>query len=93
MEFNEKENLTSYVLNHKKPILIKNNDKEAGQYIAQNDNRGYLSRIYVPIEQAKGGGAVLCAYAKAANQFSERDLTMMQILGTFLSVNVTDQLK
>ena len=61
VEFNEKENLTSYVLNHKRPLLIKNNEKESGQYISQKDDRGYLSRIYVPFKQSKGREVVLCA--------------------------------
>ena len=93
VEFNEKENLTSYVLNHKRTLLIKNNEKEAGQYISQKDDRGFLSRIYVPFEQNKGGEVVLCIYGKEENSFTSRDLTILQILATFLSVNVTDQLK
>ena len=93
IEFNEKENLTSYVYNNKTPLLIGNNDKEAGQYVIQKDNRGYLSRIYVPFEQIKGSEAVLCVYGVAKDQFSTQDLTMIQILAEFLSANVTDELK
>ena len=93
IEFNEKENLTSYVYNNKAPLLIGNNDKEAGQYVIQKDNRGYLSRIYVPFEQIKGSEAVLCVYGIAKDQFSRQDLTMIQILAEFLSANVTDELK
>ena len=93
VEFNEKENLTSYVLSHKKPLLIKNNEKEFAQYISQTDNRGYLSRIYIPFEQNKGAEAVLCVYGEDMNRFSRQDLTILQILGTFLSANVTDELK
>ena len=93
VEFNEKENLTSYVLNHKRTLLIKNNENEAGQYISQKDDRGFLSRIYVPFEQNKGGEVVLCVYGEEENRFTSQDLTIMQILATFLSVNVTDQLK
>ena len=93
VEFNEKENLTSYVLNHKRTLLIRNDEKEAGQYISQKDDRGYLSRIYVPFEQAKGGEVVICVYGTEENRFTGQDLTMLQILGTFLSVNVIDQLK
>ncbi len=93
VEFNEKENLTSYVLNHKRTLLIGNNEKEAGQYISLKGDRGYLSRIYVPFEQNKGGEVVLCAYGEEENRFTSHDMTMLQILATFLSVNVTDQLK
>ncbi len=93
VEFNEKENLTSYVLNHKRTLLIRNNEEECGQYISQKDDRGYMSRIYVPFEQAKGGDVVICVYGTEENRYTDQDLTMLQILGTFLSVNVTDQLK
>ena len=93
VEFNEKENLTSYVLNQKRTLLIRNNEEEAGQYISQKDDRGYLSRIYVPFEQSKGGEVVLCVYGEEANRFNTQDLTILQIFATFLSVNVTDQLK
>ena len=93
VEFNEKENLTSYVYNNKSPLLIENNDKEASQYVIQKDNRGYLSRIYVPFEQIKGSEAVLCIYAGEKDQFTKQDLTIVQILAEFLSANVTDELK
>ncbi len=93
VEFNEKENLTSYVLNNKKPLLIGDNENEAGQYISQKDDRGYRSRIYVPFKQSKGSEAVLCAYGEVANRFTSRDLTIIQILATFLAANVTDELK
>ena len=93
VEFNEKENLTSYVLNHRKPLLIQNNEDEAGQYINQKNDRGYLSRIYVPFKQSNGGEVVLCVYGEAADRFTSQDLTIIQILATFLSVNVTDELK
>ena len=92
VEFNEKENLTSYVFNHKKAILIGNNEKEAGQYVSLKDHRGYLSRIYIPFEQIKGSEAVLCVYGAAENQFTSQDLTMLQILATYLSTNVTNEL-
>ena len=93
IEFNEKENLTSYVYNNKSPLIIGNNDKEASQYVIQKDNRGYLSRIYVPFEQIKGGEAILCVYGASENQFTRQDLTMIQILAEFLSANVSDELK
>ena len=93
IEFNEKENLTSYVYNNKSPLIIGNNDKEASQYVIQKDNRGYLSRIYVPFEQIKGSEAILCIYGKAEDRFTRQDLTMIQILAEFLAANVTDELK
>ncbi|MGI9546367.1 MAG: ligand-binding sensor domain-containing protein [Flavobacteriaceae bacterium] len=93
VEFNEKENLTSYVLNHKKALLIKNNEKDSGRFIGQYDKRGFMSRLYVPFEQSKGEEVVLCAYGKDEDRFSEQDLTILQILATFLSSNVTDQIK
>ena len=92
VEFNEKDNLISYVFNHKKPILICNNDREAGQYVSMKDNRGYLSRIYIPFEQIKGGEAVLCAYGETDNRFTRQDLTILEILATFLATNVTNEL-
>ena len=93
VEFNEKENLTSYVYNNRTPLIIGNNDKEASQYVIQKDNRGYLSRMYVPFEQIKGSEAVLCVYGVAADQFTRQDLSLVQILSAFLAVNVTDELK
>ncbi|MBT8204755.1 MAG: GAF domain-containing protein [Eudoraea sp.] len=92
-EFNEKDDLTSYVLTNKKPILIHDIDKEAGQYINHKDNKGYHSRIYVPFEQVNGAEAVLCAYGKDKNRFVQRDMTVLQILATFLSVNIIDELR
>jgi ligand-binding sensor domain-containing protein len=92
-EFNEKDNLCSYVLNNKRPVLIRDCDKESGQYISMKDNRGYLSRIYIPFKQNKGPEAVICVYGKEASRFSTQDLTILQILAIFLSANVTDQLK
>ncbi len=92
-DFNEKENLSSYVLHNKRAIVIKDCDEESGQYISLKDNRGYPSRIYIPFVQNKGSEAVLCAYGKGVGRFSVQDLTILQILATFLSTNVTDQLK
>ena len=93
VEFNEKENLTSYAFNHKNPILIRNNDKESGQYVSQKDNRGYLSRIYIPFKQTKGSDAVLCVYSEDESRFTNQDMIVLQILASFLSSNVTDELK
>ncbi|MGB5693236.1 MAG: GAF domain-containing protein [Flavobacteriaceae bacterium] len=92
-DFNEKENLCSYVLHNKRAVLIRDSDKESGQYIGLKDNRGYRSRIYIPFEQFKGAEAVLCVYGEGVDRFSKQDLTILQILATFLSANVTDQLK
>jgi hypothetical protein len=92
-EFNEKDNLCSYVLHNKKHVLIRDCDKESGQYISMKDNRGYSSRIYIPFKQNKGAEAVICVYGKEADRFSSQDLTILQLLAIFLSANVTDQLK
>ncbi len=92
-DFNEKDNLCSYVLHNKRPVLIRDSDKESGQYISLKDNRGYASRIYIPFKQNKGSEAVMCVYGKEAGRFLAQDLTILQILAIFLSTNVTDQLK
>ena len=92
-EFNEKDDLTSYVLTNKKPLLIHDIDLEAGQYINHKDSKGFHSRIYVPFEQVNGAEAVLCVYGKEKNRFVQRDMTVLQILATFLSVNVIDELR
>lgn len=92
-EFNEKDDLTSYVLTNKKPILIHDIDKEADQYINHKDNKGFHSRIYVPFSQVNGAEAVLCVYGKDKNRFVQRDMTVLQILASFLSVNVIDELR
>ncbi|MEN8798404.1 MAG: hypothetical protein ABF293_04100 [Flavobacteriaceae bacterium] len=92
-EFNEKDNLCSYVLHNKRDVLIRDCDKESGQYISLKDNRGYLSRIYIPFKQKRGAEAVICVYGKEADRFSTQDLTILHILAIFLSANVTDQLK
>ena len=92
-EFNEKDDLTSYVLTNKKPLIIYDIEKEAGQYINHRDHKGFHSRIYVPFGQINGAEAVLCAYGKEKNRFVQRDMTVLQILATFLSVNVVDELR
>ncbi len=92
-EFNEKENLATYVLIGNKPIMINDFNKEIDQYINQKDDNGYLSIILVPFEQKIGGEAVFCVYGKEKNKFTQRDLTLIQILTTFLSISITDDLR
>jgi AraC family chitin signaling transcriptional activator len=93
VEFNEKENLTSFALSQKKSLIIKDHDQESNRYINLKDNRAHLSRIYVPFEQIKGSPAILCAYGKEKNMFTRQDMIIIEILATFLSANVTDELK
>ena len=92
-EFNEKENLTSYVMVHRKPLIIKDYEVECGQYISIKDSRGYSSRMYIPFKQSKGADAIFCCYSKNKDQFSNQDLVILQILTTFLSADVTNELK
>ncbi len=93
VEFNIKENLTSFTIAQMKSLLIQDHDRESDQYINLKDNRSYQSRLYVPFEQSKGAVAILCVYGKEKNMFSSQDKISLQILATFLSANVTDELK
>lgn len=93
VEFNIKENLTSYTLEQMKSLLIQDHDQESEQYINLKDNRSYQSRLYVPFEQSKGAAAILCVYGRDKSMFSGQDMISLQILATFLSANVTDELK
>ncbi len=92
-EFNEKDDLASYVLVTGSPIAIDNYDAEASQYISGRSSRGYASRLLLPFQQAKGTPAVLCMYNKEQAMFSQMDLTLIQILGSFLGATVKDELK
>lgn len=92
-EFNEKENMTSYVLVTNKSLLLGDYTAEARQYIAQKDDRGHPSRIYIPFEQEGGKVLVLCIYGSSKNTFSDRHFTLLQILSTFLATNVVGDLE
>ncbi len=92
-EFNEKENMVSYVLVANKSLLLGDYSKEAGQYIAQKNDGGRPSRIYIPFEQESGKILVLCIYGSSKNTFSERHFTLLQILATFLATNVIGDLE
>ncbi|WP_222983863.1 GAF domain-containing protein [Flagellimonas meishanensis] len=92
-EFNEKEDLASYVLVTNRPLTIADYDREASQYISKKADRGYASRLLLPFEQAKGTPAVLCVSNKDKETFSQQDLTLIQILGLFLGASVKDELK
>ncbi len=92
-EFNEKENLATYVLIGNKSVLIGDFNNEAGQYINKKDDAGYVSRMLVPFEQKSGAEAVFCIYGKEKNKFTQRDLTLIQILATFLSIIIIDELR
>ncbi|NAY91310.1 GAF domain-containing protein [Muricauda sp. JGD-17] len=92
-EFNEKNDLASYVLVTGKPLTIDDYEAEASQYISGKSSRGYASRLLLPIQQAKGTPAVLCVCHREKDMFSQLDLTLIQILGAFLSASVKDELK
>ncbi len=92
-EFNEKENLATYVLIGNKSILIGDFNTEAEQYINKKDDDGYVSRMLVPFTQKQGPEAVFCIYGKEKNKFTQRDLTLIQILTAFLSITIIDELR
>ena len=92
-EFNEKNNLASYAIVTGKPIFIDDYNEEASQYITGKSKRGYASRMLLPFQQKKGTMAVFCVYNKEKAMFSQRDSTLLQILISFLSVSIKDELK
>ncbi len=92
-EFSEKSDLASYVLCSGKAMTLDNYDQEAPQYISGKSSRGYASRLLLPFQQAEGTPAVLCLYHKEQGMFSQLDLTLIQILGSFLGASVNDELK
>ncbi len=91
--FNEKENLATYALLRNKSVVIGDFDLESTQYINKKNDEGYPSRMLVPFEQINGTVAVFCIFGKEKNKFTQRGLTMIQILTTFLSVKIVDELK
>ena len=92
-EFNEKNNLASYVIVTGKPISIDDYYIEASQYITGKNNRGYASRMLFPFHQKKGTMAVFCVYSIEKAMFSQRDFTLLQLLTSFLSISIKDELK
>ena len=92
-EFNEKNNLASYAIVTGKPISIDDYNVEASQYITSKSKRGYASRMLLPFQQKKGTMAVFCVYNKEKAMFSQRDFTLLQILTSFMSVTIKDELK
>ncbi|MEM1338785.1 MAG: hypothetical protein AAF634_03480 [Bacteroidota bacterium] len=92
-EFNEKENLQSYAICGNIPLLIRNFETEVTQYIGTKTTVGYASLIVIPFKQTKGPDAVFCAYAEEKDGFSQRDLTLLQVLVKFLSATVKDTSK
>ncbi|WP_422079388.1 ligand-binding sensor domain-containing protein [Ulvibacterium sp.] len=91
--FDEKSNLPSYVMCTGKPLLIHDFNKEAEEHISKKDSMGYLSRIYMPLEQKVGGTAIFCVYSKEKNAFSQQTSALLGILVRFLSINASDGLK
>jgi hypothetical protein len=92
-EFNEKDNLGSYVLACNKTLLIGNYKQEAAHYIGMPEDTAYLSRMYVPFRYSGKTEAVFCAYARGPDIFDQNNLIEIQILVLFLSRNVKGQLK
>lgn len=91
--FDEKSNLSSYVMCSGKPLLIHDFNKEVGGYINKKDSMGYFSRIYIPFEQKVGGTTIFCVYSKEKNGFSQQTGALFGILVRFLSINASDELK
>ncbi|MDJ0646152.1 MAG: GAF domain-containing protein [Flavobacteriaceae bacterium] len=89
-EFNEKNNLASYALVSNAPIHINNFNKEVSKFISGKDHEGYLSRIIIPF-QLKKGEVVLSVYGKDEGRFTQRDLTLLQILTEHLSSTITNK--
>ncbi|GAA4275789.1 hypothetical protein GCM10022259_05130 [Aquimarina mytili] len=92
-EFNKKESLATYVLIENTPLIITNFNEEIDQYINKRKSEEYLSMILVPFEQKTSIEIVLCIYGKEKNRFTQRDVTLIQILTTFLSISILDELK
>ncbi|HMB64456.1 MAG TPA: hypothetical protein VKN36_15355 [Eudoraea sp.] len=92
-EFNEKENLASCVMVTGKSLMLNDFEKESISYISGRDSRGFISRLLHPLENSNGTPVVLCIYARQKDAFSQRDMTLIQILAAFLAVNAKDQLK
>ncbi len=91
--FDEKSNLSSYVMCTGKPLLINDFNKEVGEYISKKDSTGYFSRLYMPFEQKVGGTTIFCVYSKEKNAFSQQTSALLGILVRFLSINASDELK
>ncbi|WP_425237746.1 ligand-binding sensor domain-containing protein [Ulvibacterium sp.] len=90
--FDEKSNLSSYVMCSGKPLLINDFNKEVGRYIGKKDSMGYFSRMYMPFEQKVGGTTIFCVYSKEKNGFSQQTSALLGILVRFLSINASDEL-
>ena len=90
-EFNEKENLATYVMVGNKPLLVHDYNEEVGQFINKKDSE-YQSQILMPFEQKNNVEVILCIYGKEKNKFTQRDLTLIQILARFLSISIIHEL-
>ncbi len=89
-EFNEKENLQSYALCANAPLLINDFEADVVQYLGKKPPHIYTSLLILPFKYSKDREAVFCAYAIEKNRFSQRDLTLIQVLVKFLSLTVID---
>ncbi|WP_435623967.1 hypothetical protein [Flagellimonas sp.] len=84
-EFNEKENLSSYVLTTNKPLIIDDFEKQVMNYIANMPKSPFSSHLLVPFH-LDDHPAVFCLYGIEEKRFSQRDLSLVQILVSFLTV-------
>ena len=91
-EFNEKENFASYVVTTRKALILDNMSKQALNYLGNVPENDFSSHLLVPF-QLQGQAAVFCIYGTGKNKFSQRDLSLIQILTHFLSLIFIKPLK
>ncbi|MEM9077165.1 MAG: hypothetical protein AAGC43_09000 [Bacteroidota bacterium] len=84
-EFNEKENFASYVTATGKPLIVDSVPEQALNYIGNVPENGFFSHLLVPFKR-RGNAAVFCIYGIEKKKFSQRDLSLIQILTNFLSL-------
>ncbi|MEM9364149.1 MAG: GAF domain-containing protein [Bacteroidota bacterium] len=84
-EFNEKENFASYVTTTGKPLIVDNVPEQALNYLGNVPENGFSSHLLVPFKQ-QNNAAVFCIYGVDKKKFSQRDLSLIQILTNFLSL-------
>nr|WP_298996247.1 GAF domain-containing protein [uncultured Allomuricauda sp.] len=91
-EFNEKENFASYVATTGKPLILDNVSKQALNYLCNVPENGFSSHLLVPFQQ-QGNTAVFCVYGTEEKKFSQRDLSLIQILTNFLGLITSKPMK
>ncbi|TAI47644.1 hypothetical protein [Flagellimonas allohymeniacidonis] len=92
IEFNEKENLPSYVLATNKPLIVDDFKKQAMNHIADVPDSPFSSHLLVPF-QLDESPAVFCLYGIEEKRFSQRDLSLIQILTNFLGLMESKSMK